>query len=327
MTNLRKLEDLVLYVRLADTNGVGLKSVKKILYHFKSIRNLNEKELERLLGTKRAERVVLSLETERNFEEKLINIIDKNDIKFILYEDKEYPEILKGIDEPPPYLFYQGEPPEGGYGIVGTRRPSKLSLNAVEKLLESIEGPIISGGAVGIDFKAHFESLKHGFKNFVILGTGILKIESRIKKLKGMGASLVSEFLPWTEGSKWTFPKRNRIIAGLSKKLFVMEAGSKSGALITADYAHRYGREIYAYVGDEHSERWKGCLKLIEEGKAKRLDFSSEKDKLLEFLSVPRTFDEVISFLKRERKEVFKILSSLIIQGKVVQEGAYYKKL
>jgi len=327
MTKLRKLEDLILYVRLADTNGVGLKTIKKILEHFKSIRKIDELRLKNLIGEKRAEKVMLSLEAERKFEKDLINSIDKYGIKFLLFEDREYPEILKSIDEPPPYLFYLGELPKEGYGIVGTRKPSGVSLKAVEKLLENLEGPVISGGAVGIDYKAHFESLKRGFKNFVILGTGILKSEPRVKKLREMGATLVSEFLPWTEGSKWTFPKRNRIIAGLSKELYVMEAGSKSGALITANYALKYKRKVFVYVGDESSERWSGCLKLLKERKAERLTFEDKHKGLIEFLSIPRTFDEVMSFLKKERKEVFKILSSLIVKGKVVQEGAHYKKV
>jgi len=327
MTKLRKIEDLILYIRLADTNGIGLKTIKKILEHFKNLKNINDGELERLLGYKKAEKIMLSLDTERKFEEDLIKTLDKNCINFLLYEEEEYPEILRRMEDPPPYLFFLGEPPKEGYGIVGTRKPSSISVKAVEKLLENLKGFIISGGAVGIDYKAHFESLKRGFKNFVILGTGILKIEPRIKKLREMGATLISEFLPWVEGGKWTYPKRNRIIAGLSRELYVIEAGEKSGALITAEYAYKYGRRVYAYVGDENSERWKGCLKLIEEGKAQRLILEENLEVILEFLKTPKTFDEIMNHLKEDKRKVFKLLSSLMIEGRVVQEGAYYKKV
>ncbi|GAB6066282.1 DNA-processing protein DprA [Aquifex pyrophilus] len=317
---------LLKYLRLKDTRGVGETTIKKIINAFGSIENIEESQLEKLLGRVKAERILLSLSSERRYEENLLKSLEKG-LRFITIEDKDYPELLREIKDPPPVIFYTGAKPFIGVGIVGTRKPSEISLRFVEKVVKEEGKPVISGGARGIDMKAHESALNLGIPTTVVLGYGMLKRERRIEKLLDRGrVSLVSEFLPWEEGSKYTFPKRNRIIAGLSERLYVAEAGRRSGALITAEYAYKYGREILVFVGDERSERWEGCLELVREGKAHIYD-DVRKEKILDFLKVPRTFDEIKEFLERDVKSVSSLIAKLIINGKVVQEGAYYRAI
>jgi len=243
---------------------------------------------------------------------------------------KDYPDILKTIPDPPPFLFYIGEKIESGIGIVGTRNPSEKSLKTVESVVEKERSTVISGGAKGIDYKAHLFALEQRIPTVIVLGSGILEMDRRIKVLleKYENISVVSEFLPWKKANKYTFPRRNRIIAGLSEKIFVIEAGRKSGALITASYAKRYGRKVFVYIGDENSERWEGCKELLKKGIAKKIELGGDLNKdLISFLSKPRTFDEIMSFLDSNRKDTLSVLTRLILEGKIIQEGAYYTRI
>ncbi|HIP42744.1 MAG TPA: DNA-protecting protein DprA [Aquifex aeolicus] len=324
------METLLKYIRLADTNSIGPTTVKKIINHFGSIEDLDFEELKKLIGKTKADLVKISINSPRNYEKKLVKVIEDERVVFVTLEEKDYPDILKTIPDPPPFLFYIGEKIKCGIGVVGTRKPSEKSLKTVEVVVKKEKGTVISGGAKGIDYKAHLFALEQGIPTVIVLGSGILEMDRRIKVLleKYENISVVSEFLPWKKANKYTFPKRNRIIAGLSEKIFVIEAGRKSGALITASYAKRYGRKVFVYIGDEDSERWEGCKELLKKGIAKKIEFSSDLNKdLISFLSKPRTFDEVMSFLNSNLKDTFSVLTRLMLEGKIIQEGAYYTRI
>ncbi|WP_461831936.1 DNA-processing protein DprA [Aquifex sp.] len=317
---------LLKYLRLRDTKGVGEATIKKIINAFGSIEKIEEKKLEQLLGSVKAKRILLSLSSERSYEEKLLKSLERG-LKFITLEDENYPKLLREIKDPPTVIFYAVEEPLSGIGVVGTRKPSDLSLRFVERVVEEEKRPVVSGGAKGVDITAHETALRLGLPTTVVLGYGIFKMERRLRNLLDRGSvSLISEFLPWVEGSKYTFPKRNRIIAGLSERIYIAEAGERSGALITAHYGYLYRRRVIAFVGNENSERWKGCLELIKGGKADRYE-EREEEGILGFLREPKTFDEIIFFLGKDIKTVTSIITRLIVEGKVIQEGAYYRAL
>ena len=141
------------------------------------------------------------------------------------------------------------------------------------------------------------------------------------------GVTLISEFFPFQEGNKYTFPKRNRLISALSEELYVIEAGKNSGALITANYAIKYKVPVYVYVGERSSERWKGCLELIEKGYAKEVKIEDKTSNLEEILKSPKTFDELLLITNKSKNELLIELNTLILKGKVRQEGAYYIKV
>ena len=327
-----KMKRLRLYLRLINAKGVGAKKIKKLINHVKSIEEFSEKKAAEVLGDKLARLVSERLKSEWTLEDEVLEVLQKHRINALTLEDENYPEKLKAIDEPPPIIFYKGELPKEGIGVVGTRNPSRISLKVVEKLVEEKERDVISGGARGIDLKAHTEALKRGFKTFVILGTGILNTPPGVKKIlekyKGK-VSLLSEFLPFQEANRYTFPRRNRVIAALSDELYVIEAGRKSGALITADYGVKYRKPVYVFVGDKNSERWSGCLDLLNRGLAKEYKpkEAGKESELLNFLKKPRTYDEVALFLGLSKPQVLSILSKYMIKGLVKREGAYYVSL
>jgi len=319
MTNVAP-ESAVLYLRLVKTRGIGAKTVKFLVDRLGTPSAWKEEELLKL--GKKGKLALKALRTPHPAEEKLLKLLRQEELHLILYGEKNYPSLLAQVPDPPPLLFYGGVPPFEGIGVVGTRRPSALSLRATEKLVEEKGKPVVSGGAVGIDQKAHESAVKAGLPTVVVLGSGLLRAEGRLLKLAERGeVSLVSEFLPWEPATRYTFPRRNRLIAGLSEELFVMEAGEKSGALITARYALSYRRPVKVFVGE--GERWEGCKKLLEEGKAERWEPSPDGD-LPKLLKEPRTFDELLALSGMGEKELLLELSRLMAQGKVKREGAYY---
>lgn len=322
------MEALEVYLRLINQKNIGYGTIKKLVKTFGSLKNIDLKISNTVLGSKRTELIKLALRKTDEKVKEILKLIEKGEFKAITLEDENYPERLKAIDNPPPILFYKGSIEVNGIGIVGTRNPSEKSLSFVEKLVKKKKKNVISGGAKGIDFKAHKEALNNGLKTFVILGCGILKTPKYILDLhEEFGATLISEFLPFQEGSKYTFPKRNRLISALSDEVYIIEAGEKSGALITANYAIEYKVPLYAYVGSKNSERWKGCIKLIEKGFAREINIEDKNSNLEELLKTPKTFDELLLLTNMNRSELLKELNMLIIKGKVKQEGAYYLKV
>lgn len=199
-------------------------------------------------------------------------------VKKISLGDKEYPELLKKIPAPPKTLFLRGEinPKEKCFAIVGTRRCSfygkEVALEIAGDLTE-IGLTIVSGMAPGIDTFAHLAAVERKKRTIAVLGTGLdeksiypktnLKLAKRIL---ANGGCLISEYPPGTPGSKFTFPQRNRIISGLSLGVLVVEAKERSGALITAEWARKQNRPVFAVPGPVHSLNSKGPHYLIKTG-------------------------------------------------------------
>ena len=210
--------------------------------------------------------------------------------------NKEYPVILKNIYNPPNELFIAGEilsSDSNAVAIVGTRRATHYGLGNAEKLAYdlAIRGiTVVSGLARGIDSAAHRGALRAGGRTIAVLGSGHNKIyppENRklyyeiIKK-----GAVISEFPPDTAPSKTSFPKRNRIISGLSKGIVVIEAPERSGALITADFALEQGREVFAMPGNIDTGRSIGTNRLIKEGAKLIENVSDILEELKEIIEV-----------------------------------------
>jgi DNA processing protein len=200
------------------------------------------------------------------------------ELKTVSIQDKEYPRLLKKIPEPPKKIYFQGEllPNENCFAIVGTRLCSdygKQIALEISRDLTKAGLTIVSGLAEGIDTFAHLAAVEIKERTIAILGTGLdkkviypqsnLNLSGKILKT---GGCLVSEYPPQTRGSKFTFPRRNRIISGLSLGVLVVEAKQKSGALITAKWARRQGKKVFAIPGPVHSLNSKGCHYLLKKG-------------------------------------------------------------
>lgn len=199
-------------------------------------------------------------------------------IKKIKIEDRNYPGLLKKIKNPPKILYVKGEilPKENCFAIVGTRLFSsygkQIALDFAANLAEA-GLTVVSGLAPGIDTFCHQAVIEQNKRTIAVLGTGLdeksiypkenIKLARKIVENNGC---LISEYPPGTRGSQFTFPQRNRIISGLSLGVLIVEAKEKSGALITAEWAKKQKRLVFAFPGSIYSSNSRGSHKLIKEG-------------------------------------------------------------
>lgn len=212
--------------------------------------------------------------------EKLLQTHEKKNPNFLTPADSNYPHLLFEVSDPPPVLYYRGQ--EGlirelkwtpAIAIVGTREPSDYGRRWTRKLSATLAQNgffVISGLADGIDAEAHRSCIEAGGKTISVLGTGVDVVYPNINRrlydqVLQTGLSL-SEYPAGTQPDRAHFPRRNRIVAGLSRAVLVIEAPIKSGALITAHLAHDYGRDVYALPGSLDNPKSKGCLALINKG-------------------------------------------------------------
>lgn len=218
--------------------------------------------------------------------EKEIARAEKESVELLFFTDKKYPSRLKNIPDAPSILYTKGntdfENPKV-VGIVGTRQATTYGKERVEEIVKEL-GPhgalIVSGLAYGIDIHAHKQALKHGLSTVGIMGSGMDVIypathkETALKMLEQGG--LVTENPFGTKPDAHNFPQRNRIIAGLCDALIVVEAAAKGGALITAEIANSYNKDVFAFPGSVGENYSSGCNNLIKTNKANLL--TSVKD-------------------------------------------------
>lgn len=227
---------------------------------------------------------ILDVKYKDGIDELLIRQI-KEGIKQLKYTDNLYPKLLKEIPDNPVYIFVKGNVTvlnNTSYAIVGSRKSSISGIKIARSLAYKIAKEninVVSGLAYGIDTAAHIGALdyKQG-KTIAVLGNGLLEKDiypkenlSLFKEIISRGGAIISEYVIGTKPEKYHFPARNRIISGLSEKIVVVEAGIKSGSLITVDFALEQGRDVYAVPGNILEVNSKGVNNLIKEG-AKLLD-------------------------------------------------------
>lgn len=190
---------------------------------------------------------------------------------------KSYPTLLKEIYDPPQTLYVNGQlraKEKYPLAVVGTRKVSLYGKKITRSLVEALAQAgftIISGLALGVDGIAHQTTLDVGGKTIAVLGSGLDIIypsfhQQLAQKIIESNGAIISEYELKTRPSKWTFPARNRIVAGMSLGTLVIEAPKKSGALITARFALEQGREVFAVPGSVYNENSAGCNLLIKMG-------------------------------------------------------------
>ncbi len=199
-----------------------------------------------------------------------------NGIRVITPEDSEYPERLKYIENPPIAIYARGKRLDDSLpviGIVGARKSTEFGNKAAYSLAAKLSlcgFTIISGGAVGVDSFAHTGALNAGGNTILVLGCGMdsdyLPVQQELREKAEQNGTVISEFEPRVPASRYTFPIRNRLISGLSLGVAVIEAGAKSGALITATYAMEQGKEIFALPGSLNQPQYGGTNDLLKDG-------------------------------------------------------------
>lgn len=300
----------------------------------------------------------------RRFAEEECRRLESSGARLVMFTSADYPKALFQIPDPPPFIYVKGMLPAGevAVAVVGSRRATSYGLMTTGKLsgeLASRGVCIVSGLARGVDTAAHKGALQAGGKTIGVLGCGIDVIyppENRIlfEEMTRKGC-LISEYplgmLPLAEN----FPRRNRIISGLSCGVLVIEAAEKSGSLITAQYALEQGRDVFAVPGNISFASSRGCNRLIKQG-AKLVDCVEDileelpgRERLSEgaplFQAPPRTFslspkeaaiyellvrsplhiDQIISQTELTAGEVSSMLLHLELKGAVTAlPGTHY---
>jgi len=258
----------------------GPKRLEKIGRSFTSWQKAFETNFQELAKTAIGEKVVDDfLKWRKDFDlEKFFSTLEKESIKTVTLEEDDYPKNLAQTYDPPPLIFYRGsmKDEESLLAVVGSRKCTPYG----ERIIKTIVPPlvmaglkIVSGLALGIDTLAHSATIEAGGRTLAVLGCGIDRAsiyppQNRplAKRIVESGGCLLSEFPPMTPPLRQNFPRRNRIISGLSKGVLVAEAGEKSGSLITSRYALEEGREVFAVPGNIFSWQSQGPNRLIKEG-------------------------------------------------------------
>jgi DNA processing protein len=201
----------------------------------------------------------------------------RHGIKVITCHDSSYPDLLREIPDSPVLLYIKGDPDSLntiGVAMVGSRSASVCGLTAGRRLAAKMAEAgltVVSGLARGIDTAAHLGVLDVSGKTVAVLGSGLLRIypaenTGLADRIVARGGAVVSEFPLDTRPRPHNFPRRNRIISGLTRGVIVVEAAARSGALITADFALEQGRDIYALPGSIDNPAACGTLELIKQG-------------------------------------------------------------
>ena len=239
----------------------------------------------------------------------------------ITIQDKKYPKLLKEIGkDAPKQLYYKGnwdeEIFENCLAVVGSRNMTTYGKRVVEQIVAEVAAAgitIISGFMYGVDAQSHRAALQGGGRTIAVMPCGIDLIHPEYQQdlyveILNNNGLIVSEYDGDMAPALWTYPQRNRIVAGLSKAALIVEAGEKSGSLITANFAKKFKRKVFAIPGPISSETSKGTLQLIKEGASL---VTSAQD-ILDFYRIKPAFAKA-SAGKRE----FKGLEG--IEGKIIE--------
>ena len=271
--------------------GLSHKKIRSLLLHFGSAREALAQGLELFpgidgWGKKSARSALESWPAASERAELQIEKLAQIGARVIVQSDPEYPDRLKQCPDAPLLLYSIGPVslnPKRSVAIVGSRSATKYGLKITRQLVEELSGSgaqVVSGLAHGIDGQAHRSALDVGLETVGVLGTGLDLIypvshQSLAARMSREGG-LLSEYPIGTSGDPSHFPMRNRIVAGLAEVTVVVEAGERSGALITARMANDYGREVLAVPGSWDRPNTRGCNELIRKNAALILTEPSE---------------------------------------------------
>jgi DNA processing protein len=248
--------------------------------------------------------------------------LERRSLQFISCEDPQYPCLLKQIGDPPSFLYYKGDLSllsQPCIGLVGSREMTAYG----RRVTESFVPPIVHGGlvtvsglALGIDALVAQETIRAGGKTVAVLGNGLAGIFPKTNALIARDiieneGLILSEYPLDIVPDKYTFPARNRIIAGLSLATVVLEAGKGSGALITADLALDYNREVFAVPGQIFDPQHAGCHEVLSTGRAKLV---TSADEILQDLGIIASDSEAESLYEpkdEEEETILKVLTTM----------------
>jgi len=278
-------QEIIYRIALIQLPGIGDLFAKLLVEYFKSAKNIfiaPKKELQLIPGVGRVLLATLCnsiikrdalIKAQKEYE-----FTQQHKISIWSYDDLKYPQRLKECNDSPFLLYYKGKSVISQpkiVSIVGTRKATGYGEDMTRRIVEdlkSLDVLVVSGLAYGIDAYAHKFSLENNIPTVGVLAHGLDKLypqkNREIAKRMLNNGGLLTEFMTGTNPERENFPKRNRIVAGIADATILVEAAKKGGALITANIAHSYGREVFAVPGRSIDIYSLGCNKLIKENKA-----------------------------------------------------------
>ena len=282
-------EELKHAIALSAVPGVGDVITKTLVSYCGGVENIFHKKKSQLqkvpgIGAVTAEAII----SFRDFSaaEKEVKFLHKHGIEALFYTDENYPSALKQIDDAPSLLFYKGNcklNAQKFIAIVGTRHATEYGKAWTEKFIEDIapHAPVIvSGLAFGIDIAAHRAALKNNLQTIAVLGHSFNTIypgqhRATAEKITEQGG-LLTEFATFDEFRKENFPERNRIVSGMCEAVIIVESAAKGGALITAEIAAGYNKDVFAVPGRATDVFSAGCHALIKQNKAALIESAED---------------------------------------------------
>ncbi|MGE0560228.1 MAG: DNA-processing protein DprA [Flavobacteriales bacterium] len=276
-------KNLLYYIALTSIPNIGSITAKKLIAYTGSVNQIfsdKKSTLEKIpgIGVVNAQNIVQNKDFALNLAERELAFIEKNNIKAHTFLEENYPKRLTHCEDGPLVVFAKGEfdfNVQKVISIVGTRNATDYGKEFCEKLIADLiphKPLIVSGLAFGVDICAHKLALKNNLPTIGVLAHGLDRIypsvhTSTAKQMLANGG-LISEFRSGTNPDRENFPKRNRIIAGLSDLTMVIESSNKGGSLITAELANGYSRDVFALPGRITDTQSEGCNALIKQNKA-----------------------------------------------------------
>lgn len=244
--------------------------------------------------------------------------IENGQVSYFFTSEEEFPTQLKECPDAPIGLFYRGTTPTWNkartLAIVGTRDQSPYGKQLVKELLAALPKDIliISGLAQGVDADVHEQALVNGLQTIGVLGHGLDKIypakHRDLALAMTQNGGLLSEFLVGTGAERMHFPMRNRIIAGMSDAVVVIESKKNGGSLITAELANDYNREVCAFPGAVHYSKSEGCNNLIKMQKAHLINNPEDLMKILNWETVPSEKAKNTLSLSPEKEKIYGLI-------------------
>ena len=312
-------------IQLMNVPGIGSARVRALVKHFNSAQTAATATINALCQVPGIDRTIaesIRQNTRSDFAHRQLQILDRLRHALVSFWDQSYPALLKKTPDPPVLLYCNGKFTAGdqnAVAIVGTRGPTQYGKMVAERITAELVArgiTIVSGMARGIDSVVHQAAIKNGGRTLAVLGSGLDIIypgENRaLSQAIAQNGVVLSEFPFGTKPDAMNFPRRNRIISGLSLGVVVVEAGRESGAMITANCALEQGREVFAVPGSILSPKSAGPHRLIQEG-AKLVsdveDILEELSAQLELFSGPSAEQEPPADLDKESLAVYNLLS------------------
>ncbi|HSA07561.1 MAG TPA: DNA-processing protein DprA [Candidatus Gastranaerophilales bacterium] len=356
------MSDLKYWLGFSKIYSIGSVLLTRLLNHFESIDQCWHATTADLLEIERFSPKIIEKFHE---EKKTLGDLDKleeeilrKNIQVITFDSNDYPYYLKQIYDPPIALFLKGSlkecDPEKCLAVVGSRKSSSYIKEVLKKIIADLRGTditIVSGMALGVDSCAHSAAIANNLTTFAVIGSGFDNIYPKQNKglfeeiIQNNGA-VISEYFPDAQPAPFRFPRRNRIISGLSQGTLVAEAGLNSGALITASLCLEQNRELMCIPGQVTNPNTDGIYKLIKEGavvitnakdilnhfgwqknnlneslnKNVKIKFLDNERKIYEILNLEsKTFDDLINESKLSAQDLMTALTSMELNGIITQ--------